>query len=69
MSDKKCPCGASIPHGTYCDNCLMKMRYWKQIVAMVLGCKLSEVEEKQKKLLEDRKHGKLKSGTSNRSAD
>lgn len=62
MSNKyppiKCEgCGNIIYGGQYCSNCKMKMDMWTTILAMVLGCKRSEVRVKQKEHLEKKKNG------------
>jgi len=48
---KKCVCGKITYGGVYCGDCLMKMRLWREVLALVLGCKRSEVEQKQKDYL------------------
>jgi hypothetical protein len=62
MSNKyppiKCEgCGTTIYGGQYCSFCKMKMDMWTTILAMVLGCKRSEVRIKQKEHLEKKKNG------------
>lgn len=63
MSNKyppsKCEgCGnATIYGGRYCSGCKIKMELWTTILAMVLGCKRSEVRIKQKEHLERKKNG------------
>jgi hypothetical protein len=53
-------CGAIIIRGTYCWNCREKLKLWTTIQAMVIGCAPSQVKEKRKIFLEERKHGKRK---------
>lgn len=53
-------CGASIIRGYLCWNCRKKLRLINIIQAMVIGCSPSQVKEKRKTFLEERKNGKRK---------
>lgn len=53
-------CGSSIIRGTYCWNCREKLQLWTIIQALVIGCAPSQVKEKRKIFLEERKNGKRK---------
>lgn len=53
-------CGAIIIRGYLCWNCRDKLRLINNIQAMVIGCAPSQVKEKRKIFLEERKHGKRK---------
>lgn len=53
-------CGSSIIRGYLCGNCRDKLRLINIIQAMVIGCAPSQVKEKRKIFLEERKNGKRK---------